>query len=78
MRARSKMTLTWVEVSSTEVSVSIQFRDTMSTIANVDPPARVKWVASQIQIRFGSHTSHSGHGFFVDGVRAGRSGSTSP
>ena len=50
----------------------------MSTIANVARFARLKWVTSQIQIRFGSHTNHSVHGVFVDGVRAGGSGSTSP
>ncbi len=72
------MTVTWVEVSSTDTSVSIQRRLTMSTMANTARFARVKCVTSQIQMWFGSQISQSGHGFFPVGVRAGGSGRTSP
>ena len=66
LRACSKTTTTWVEVSSIDTRVSIHLRETMSTIANTARFARVKCVTSQIQIRFGSHTSQSGHGRFSD------------
>ena len=72
------MMVTCVEVSSIEISVSIHLRDTMSTIANTHRRAVVKWVTSQIQIRFGSHTSQSGHGFFTDRVRGLGAGRISP
>jgi hypothetical protein len=45
-RACSKRTWTWVAVSSTDTSVSIHLRDTMSTMANTTRRALVKWVAS--------------------------------
>lgn len=40
--ARSKITATWVEVSSTDMRVSIHLRDTRSTIANTHRRAAVK------------------------------------
>lgn len=50
----------------------------MSTMAKQARRARVKWVTSQIQIRFGSQANQSGHGFFAAFGRGGRSGTTSP
>jgi hypothetical protein len=46
MRACSKTTCTWVDVSSLESRYSIHLRDTRSTMANTARRARVKWVAS--------------------------------
>ena len=77
-RACSKTTTTCEAVSSTLTRVSIQRRLTMSTMAKTARRARLKWVTSQIQMRFGSHTNQSGHGFLVLGVRAGASGRTRP
>ena len=59
-RARSKMTRTWVEVSSIDTSVSTQRRLTTSTIANAARRARGKWVTSQHQILLGSHAKPVG------------------
>lgn len=77
-RACSKTTTTCEAVSSTLTRVSIQRRLTMSTMANTARRARPKWVTSQIQMRFGAHTSQSGHGFLAVAVRAGGSGRTRP
>ena len=71
-------TRTCVEVSSVETSVSIHLRLTMSTMANTQRLDLEKCVTSQIQMWFGDHTSQSGHGFLVLGVRAGASGRTRP
>lgn len=72
------MTFTCVEVSSIDISVSIHLRDTRSMIANTHRFAAVKWVTSHAQIRFGSHTNQSGHGFFAERGRGGSSGRMSP
>ena len=76
--ALSKMTRTWVEVSSIDTSVSIQRRLTTSTIANAARLARGKCVTSQHQILLGSHLSQSGHSTRGAGSRGGGSASTSP
>ncbi len=64
MRAASKQVSTWVLVSSGEHSVATHLRETMSSTAITARRARVKWVKSNAQIRFGFHSNQSGHGFF--------------
>ena len=61
-----------------DTRVSIHLRDTTSTIAKQTRRQHVKCVASQIQIRFGAHTSQSGHGRFSLRERGCNSGSVSP
>ncbi len=78
MRALSKMTATWLEVSSIDTSVSIHLRDTTSTMANATLLARGKCDTSQHQMRFGSHDSHAGQAIRGAGSLAGGSGRTSP
>ena len=76
--ARSKITCTWVAVSSTETSVSIHLRLTHVDDREQTRRARVKCVTSQIQIRFGAHTSQSGHGLRSRRLRGCGWGRTSP
>lgn len=76
--ARSKITATWVEVSSIDTRVSIHLRETRSTIANAHRRAAPKWVTSHAQIRFGSHTSQSGHARLGSRGRGGSDAMTSP
>ena len=76
--ALSKMTRTWVEVSSIDTSVSIQRRLTTSTIANAARLARGKCVTSQHQILLGSHLSQSGHSTPRRRVSWGRFGQHEP
>ena len=78
MSAWSNSTCTWVEVSSTDTSVSIQRRETTSMMAKATRLARGKWVASQHQMRFGAHSSQSGQPGLGVGSRTTGSGSTSP
>jgi hypothetical protein len=57
--------------------VSIQYRETTSTMAYTDRSARVKWVASQIQIRLGSQGISGSTGAGRPG-RGGSPGSVIP
>jgi hypothetical protein len=52
--------------------------ETTSTIAKATRRARLKWVTSQHQIRFGAHSNQSGQSGFGVGSRLIGSGRTSP
>ncbi len=72
------MTFTCVEVSSTDTSVSIYLRLTMSMMAKAQRRALLKCVTSQSEMRFGAQTSQPGHGWRPTGSLGPRSGSTKP
>ncbi len=57
--ACSKITCTWVAVSSTETSVSIHLRDTISTIAKQTRRDRVKCVASYADVGIYTSVTHN-------------------
>jgi hypothetical protein len=74
-KASVNTTWTWVEVSSAETISASHLRDTRSSITVAATPARVKWVASKIQIELGVYSTQSGNGLRTErpGRGSGRS-----